>query len=178
MRTNIVITLTGTDRIGIVEEITRALLDLGCNVETSRMARLGGEFAILMLVSVPNERSGDVENVVSGLQSEGFKTTISRTRAASTNEHPDWLGYRIEVQGADHEGIVHQIAHDLSARGINIESMDTVTTLAPVSGTPLFAMTAFIAVPPHLSSEEWEEDLNTAGRRLNVDIQIAPIRVR
>ena len=53
MSKNFVLTLTGPDRIGIVERVTRVLLDRGGNVETSRMARLGGEFAILMLVSMP-----------------------------------------------------------------------------------------------------------------------------
>ena len=52
-RTNVVFTLTGTDRIGLVDDITELLLALDGNVETSRMARLGGEFAVLMLVSLP-----------------------------------------------------------------------------------------------------------------------------
>ena len=39
MRANIVLTLTGTDRIGLVDEVTGMLLDLGANVEDSRMAR-------------------------------------------------------------------------------------------------------------------------------------------
>ena len=42
MRTNIVFTLTGTDRIGLVNDLTELLLALDGNVEASRMARLGG----------------------------------------------------------------------------------------------------------------------------------------
>jgi len=53
MKRNLVLTLTGPDRIGIVEKVTGLLLERGGNVETSRMARLGGEFAVLMLVSLP-----------------------------------------------------------------------------------------------------------------------------
>ena len=53
MKRNFVLTLTGPDRIGIVDRVTGLLLDRGGNVETSRMARLGGEFAVLMLVSLP-----------------------------------------------------------------------------------------------------------------------------
>ena len=51
MQRNLVLTLTGPDRIGIVEGVTKLLVDRDGNVEMSRMARLGGEFAILMLVS-------------------------------------------------------------------------------------------------------------------------------
>ena len=56
MQRQFVLTLTGPDRIGIVDRVTRLLLDRGGNVETSRMARLGGEFAILMLVSMAAEQ--------------------------------------------------------------------------------------------------------------------------
>ena len=41
MNKNIVLTLTGHDRIGIVEEITNMFVKHGGNVEFSRMARLG-----------------------------------------------------------------------------------------------------------------------------------------
>ena len=61
MRSDIVLTLTGTDRVGIVEEVTKVLLDLGANVETSRMARLGGEFAMLMLTSVSPNQASELE---------------------------------------------------------------------------------------------------------------------
>ena len=53
MPKNIVLTLAGQDRIGIVERITKEVLNGGGNIVGSRMARLGGEFAMLMLVSVP-----------------------------------------------------------------------------------------------------------------------------
>ena len=56
MRTSIVLTLTGPDRVGIVEDVTGILLAVDANVDTSRMAHLGGEFAILMLLSMPAER--------------------------------------------------------------------------------------------------------------------------
>lgn len=55
MQTNFVLALTGPDRMGIVDEVMGLLLERGGNVETSRMARLGGEFAVLMLVSMPSE---------------------------------------------------------------------------------------------------------------------------
>ena len=61
MKRNLVLTLTGPDRIGIVDRVTGLLLDRGGNVETSRMARLGGEFAVLMLVSLPSEHCAGLD---------------------------------------------------------------------------------------------------------------------
>jgi glycine cleavage system transcriptional repressor len=172
MRTNIVFTLTGADRIGIVEEVTRLLFERGGNVETSRMARLGGEFAILMLVSIPAEQLAQLDRDVQGLVAQGYKVTTSRTEQTYAAAHAGWLPFRIAVRGADHEGIVHEVARYLSQRGINIESMDTGVTQAPVSGSPLFTMTAVVVVPPALVSQDWQVALNDVADRLNVDITV------
>lgn len=175
MRTNIVFTLTGTDRIGIVEEVTKVFLNLGGNVETSRMSRLGGEFAILLLVSMPREQLPGLEEAIGQLTDQGYKVTIGQTKQSYAETHPGWLPYQIEVLGADHEGIIYQIAHDLSLRGINIEAMDTETTMAPVSGSPLFSMTARVVIPPKLTGKGWEDALTAIGKSLNVDITVSAI---
>src|SRR3954452_3948784 len=156
MQTNFVLTLTGPDRVGIVDRVTGLLLGHGGNVETSRMARLGGEFAILMLVSMPEGRFAGLEKGLEGLAAEGYKLTTTPAARTYSEAHTGWLPYRIEVHGADHEGIIHEVAHYLSQRGINIESMDSETTPAPLSGAPLFAMTAHVAVPPSLTDQGWE----------------------
>ena len=175
MRTNIIFTLTGPDRIGIVEAVTKRLLNHGANVESSRMARLGGEFAILMLVSLPAEELASLESDVESLVAQGYKVTTSLTQQTYAETHPGWLPFKIGVEGADHEGIVHQVARHLSERGINIESMETGVDYAPVSGTPLFTMTAIVAVPPGLVKAEWQTALQEAGEALNVDIRVAPL---
>lgn len=50
--------------------------------------------------------------------------------------------------------------------------MDTGTKPAPVSGTPLFTMSAWVAVPPSLAGTAWENTLGQVGKRLNVDIKV------
>lgn len=170
MRTDIVFTLTGPDRVGIVEDVTRAMLDLGGNVGTSRMARLGGEFAILMLVSLPAERAEDVESAFSAMVAQGYKVSMG---PASSPAAAGGLAYRIDVEGADHEGIVHEIAAGLSRAGINIESMETGVREAPVTGTPLFFMNAVVAVPASLSESDWTAGLVAAGDDAGVDVQIS-----
>jgi glycine cleavage system transcriptional repressor len=172
MHTDIVLTLTGTDRVGIVEEVTGVLLGLEGNVETSRMVRLGGEFALLMLVSVPAERFGEFDTAVSALVAEGYRVTASPTHRAEP-PHGGWLLYQVSVTGADHEGIIHEIASGLSQRGITIESMDTGTAEAPVSGTTLFSMTAMVLVPSHLAEDDWIAALAEAGDQANVDIEVS-----
>jgi glycine cleavage system transcriptional repressor len=174
MQKNFVLTVTGPDRIGIVERVTGLLFGQGGNVETSRMARLGGEFAILMLVSMPEDRFGRLHVALEGLTGEGYKITTTATERAKASARPGWLSYRIEVGGADNEGIIHEVARYLSERGINIESVDSETTAAPVSGSPLFAMSALVVAPPTLAGKSWETGLAEIADRMNLEIRVSP----
>ncbi len=176
MRKNIVFTLTGSDRIGIVEAVTKLLLEHGGNVETSRMVRLGGEFAMLVLVSMPAEEVESLEKVVDSLAAQGYKVTSSQTEQSYADKFPGWLPYQIEVLGTDHEGIIHQVALYLSQCGINIESLDTGISHAPMSGTPLFNMKAQVMVPPNLSGKDWMPGLDEIGHQQNVDINVTPVK--
>ncbi len=176
MQTNFILTLTGPDRIGIVDEVTGLLFDRGGNVETSRMARLGGEFAVLMLVSMPADQFPGLETGLEALTAQGYKVTTTLAEQSYAEAHPGWLPYQIEVQGADHEGIIHEVAHYLSSHGISIESMDSECTPAPTSGSPLFAMTAQVVVPPGRAGTDWEAGLEEIGSRLNLDIRVSPYR--
>jgi glycine cleavage system transcriptional repressor len=172
MQKNFVLTLTGPDRIGIVESVTGLLLDHRGNVETSRMARLGGEFAVLMLVSMPSEHCAALDRDLERLIGQGYKVTTTQAERTYAEAHPGWLPYWIEVVGADHEGIIHEVARYLAGHGINIESMDSETTSAPITGTPLFTMTAHVVVPPSLAGQGWEAGLEKIGGDRNLEIRV------
>lgn len=176
MRTHIVLTLTGKDRVGLVQEITELLFQVGGNVETSQMARLGGEFAILMLVSLPSDQLTKLEPELLSLSNQGYKLTTTQTEPTPPQSRAGWRGFQIVVEGADHEGIVHEVAQSLSKQGISIESMETSTHPAPMSGSPLFRMNADVIVPPELVTKEWQAALRETGQRLNVEIDVAPAK--
>lgn len=174
MRKDLVLTLTGRDQIGIVEKVTKLMLNYGGNVTSSRMARLGGEFAMLMLISVPAERFDELRNGINQLQQQGFSVTTCPTEYGEPEKYIGWLPYQVQVHGADHEGIIHHIARHLAKHNINIESMDTDMVKAPMSGTPLFVMSAIVLVPPKLSYHNLQNELEQLGDDLNVDIKFLP----
>ena len=126
-----------------------------------------------MLVSMPEDRIAGLDGDLAALAADGYKVTTTPTDRSDAGTHPDWLPYRIEVEGADHEGIIHEVAHYLSGRGINIESVDSETTPAPVSGSPLFAMTAQVVAPPTLAGQGWEAGLEEIADRLNLEIRVS-----
>ncbi len=175
MNKNLVISLIGHDRVGLVEELTKIVVDAQGNIEASRMAHLGGEFAILMHVLVATDLADELKKKVNELADEGFKSIVTETKQSDPTTYEGWLPYQVEVNGADHEGIVHNVSHQIANLGFNIESMDTNVVKAPISGTPLFTLNAIVFAPPE-RSHDWSEKLKSVADELNVDIEILPYK--
>jgi len=176
MKKYMVITATGLDRPGIVDQITEVLLEYGANVEESRMARLGGEFAVIMLASVSGEKASGLQQ---GLAQLGHKSLTIATKMTDVapGRFKGYIPYELFVSGADHEGIIHSVAHFLSEQGINVETLESDVVNAPVSGTALFSMHAMIQVPPTTSLSDLREKLAEIGDSVGVDIEVkVPLR--
>ncbi|MFT5196694.1 MAG: glycine cleavage system transcriptional repressor [Candidatus Promineifilaceae bacterium] len=169
MRKNLVMTVTGNDKVGIVEEITGWVLGFGGNVDASKMARLGGEFVMLMLVAIPVDRLDEFQQGVRSLHEKEYDVSTRETKGGSSKRFDGWLSYEIQVKGADHEGIIHEITRHLAEQGISVETMDTGMEPAPMSGGFLFTMTGVVMVPPTLDADTVREDLEEVGDQLNVD---------
>ena len=53
----LIINAVGTDRLGIVSDMTKYVTDVGGNVGESQAAKLGSHFSLMMVVSVPEENT-------------------------------------------------------------------------------------------------------------------------
>lgn len=131
---------------------------------------------MLALVSLNETDLSTLEADLKKLRNEGFQITLLKTEDNHIGKYSGWLPYQIEVVGADHEGIIYEIAQHLAGQGINIEDMETTTAPAPMSGTPLFKMQATILVPPQLPFHKWSDSLEEIGDRLNVTVEVALIK--
>jgi glycine cleavage system transcriptional repressor len=168
----LVVTAVGHDRRGTVEKITDVVVAHHANIEESKMARLGGEFAVIMLLSLADK---DQEEIITGfdsLKTHGLMITCRVTDFSRLQKFIGYVPYEISVVGADHEGIVNHIARYLASEQINIEEMDTTVTRAPNTGTPLFSMSARVQAPPQLSLGQLRNKLEKLGEELDVDIDV------
>ena len=75
----------------------------------------------------------------------------------------------------DHPGIVYRLSGVLSSLGINIESMETKTYAAPVSGTPIFRLEANISVPTKTNINSLRQRFAEIQKEENIDIELALI---
>ena len=140
-----VISTIGRDRPGIVNELTEAISALGLNIEDSRMAVLGGEFAVLMSISGTAEALATLDQ---RLATRARDTDFAYLFRPTDNREPTPnLPLRVDVAAMDHPGIVHGIANFFSSRGINIRDLETEAEHAAHTGTPIFNLTMTIEIP-------------------------------
>jgi glycine cleavage system transcriptional repressor len=168
----LVVTAIGRDKRGTVEKITDVVVAQHANIEESKMARLGGEFAVIMLLSLSADNRDKLITDFEGLQTHGLMITCRATDFKRLQKFKGYVPYEIAVVGADHEGIVNHIASYLASEQMNIEEMDTTVTHAPNTGTPLFAMSARVQAPPELSLGQLRSKLEKLGEALDVDIDV------
>lgn len=171
----LVLSALGTDRPGIVAEVTEFLDAHGANVEDSRMAVLGGEFSLMMLVSGGAPDLGRVTAEIGSLeQSSGLRVFCKPTNAPYQHRASGAVPYVVNAYAMDHEGIVHAIASALSRRGVNIVSLETSTYPAPVSGTPLFRMELHMDVPNEVPVGTLRAELERVAAEENADVELKP----
>jgi len=170
-RKRLLVTAIGADRTGIVERLTRTIVEQSANVEQSRMARLGGEFAAFLLVAVPADRAADLG---ASLTRMGDATLSVSTRPIAEHSRPGegYVPCALEVHGADHEGIIHEFCRLLAEKGVNIAEMSTNVRPSPVSGTPMFAMEATLEVPGSLGTKQLRSWLDGIADRMLVDYDL------
>ncbi|TVQ84372.1 MAG: glycine cleavage system protein R [Chromatiaceae bacterium] len=174
-KTYLVISALGTDHPGLVNDLSRAILEHGCNIEDSRMAVLGGEFAAMLLVQGKWNTLAKVENALPELERTLGMTIISkRTGERARNENK--LPYVVDVIAMDHPGIVNKLAGFFAERNINIEDMATHTYAAAHTGTPMFAVHITVGIPADTHIATLREEFMDYCDGLNLDAVLEPLK--
>ena len=169
----VVLTAVGPDRPGLVNELSLLIRQADASIEDSRMAILGGEFAVILLISGPTGAIERAKEIGAQIEGElGLRCILKET----TSAHPpsDYLPYRIEVSGADRPGIVQAIAAILADHAINVASLESRLSYAPFSATPLFVLEASLQVPSKTVLAEVRSELASTCDEENLDFRLEP----
>ena len=170
MRATLVLTLIGVDRPGLVKAISSVAARHGANWEASRMARLGGKFAGLLLVTLEPTRAEALRRDLEALSDHGLRVVVEESTQVEPRKA--WLSAKLELVGTDRVGITQQVAQTLAELGINVDELATECSSAPMSGGELFKLTATLACPPSVSLERLRAELERVENDLMVDISV------
>ncbi len=168
----LVLTAVGSDRPGLVSELSKLIHERGANIEDSRMAVLGGEFALVMLISGGSDAMEQIQTA-SGPVGDRLNLSLFFKETAPAQPKQALL-YRLRVTGLDHPGIVQRVSGVLSRFEINVAALDTAVVHAPMTGTPTFVLRADIDIPPSVPVSKAREALLDACVEQNLDCVLEP----
>ena len=163
---DLVLTLIGADRPGLVEAVAEIVASHGGNWLESRMAHLAGQFAGILRIEVPEEKAKAVLAGLSALTDRGLRVAGE----PSLEERREAAGrtLALELVGLDRPGIVREISQLLASVGANVEELATDRSSAPMSGEMLFHAKARVRLPGDADLAT----LRAALERLALDLMI------
>ncbi len=168
-----VITAVGPDRVGIADDLAEIVTRNTCNIEESKMAVLGGEFAVIMLVSgKPANLHSLAEEIYQRGEKLGLQIFVKNTHEPVVSS--SGIPYILQTISQDTPGIVHAVTSILRRYNINIEDLETETSFAPWSGAPLFHMHARILVPHGVPIHGLREELLALETQQDLHIELKP----
>lgn len=164
------LTCIADDRPGLVSDLSAPISAHGASWKRSQMARLGGKFAGILLLEVPDDRADLLAADLTALKEVGLVVTLERTDAAA--ESPS-LRVSLDLLGADRPGIVAEISAALAGKGVGILDLSTDVRDAPMAGGQLFEAQAVLEAPTATNLDELRSMLEGIADELMVEISLS-----
>lgn len=168
--TAFIVTFIGDDHPGLVEALSSAIERSGGNWLESRLSQLGGKFAGLVLVSLPEGQGPALERTLRQLADRGLSVRV--TPALSQVPPHGGPGITLTVVGPDRPGIVREISRALAAEQMNVVEMESQVSSAPMSGEQLFHAHIEAEIPPGATLEVLQAVLEGIADAMTLDIDL------
>jgi len=170
VKTQVALSAIGRDRPGIVAGLTKVLFEKGCNLEDSSMTLLKGDFAVLLLVTLPEglTTSGLAEAVEPTADSLGLTTVLRELKPGEMAPKSGARPYTLVVYGADRPGIVFKVTGAAAGHGLNVTDLRTHVT--GEASKPVYSLSMDVEAPDAVSAKAFAKDLEVLKAELKVDV--------
>lgn len=171
----LVVSALGDNSADVVRNLTKVVLDCGGNIKESRMAALGSEFAVLLLVTGNWHTMSRLEqDLVRHAETDGLIMQVKRTEPRHFAR--ELLPYAVDVVGLDQPGIVNNLSSFFATRNVEIGDVTTRTYETTSTGTMMFSVQMLINIPAALHISGLREEFMEFCDQLNVDAIIEPVK--
>lgn len=167
MDTHLVLTVIGRDRPGLVSLLSEAITSEGGNWLDTRMANLAGQFAGILMISVPQAKTEQLTAALKRLEREGLRLVIER---AGDVPAPTGTVVTLDLVGLDRPGIVRDLSRLLAAQQVSIVDLESERAPASFSGEPMFKARARLQLPEGLGVEKLRKSVENLANEMMVDI--------
>jgi glycine cleavage system transcriptional repressor len=168
---DLVITVLGTDRPGIVAAVSRVLFQNGCNIKDVSQTILQTEFAGIFIISVDDgvEETRLERILKEALEPGGLAVYLKKMRP-SHERLEEGEPFVITTTGPDRLGLVAGITEVLAGRGINIVNLRAVFRGGkdPAKNMMIYE----VEIPRSLDRRAVRDALSERAAELGLDISI------
>lgn len=163
----LVITILGQDRPGLVENISSVVLENHGNWLSSNLSHLLGHFAGIIQLEVAEEHFQLLQNALIALPNLDVKIETGNTEV-----EPNALEQlNLVITGNDRPGIVQELASVIRHKGANITHLNSRQQSAPNWGVPIFSAVATVTLPSGMDKDEVIYALEAITSDLIVDVE-------
>lgn len=170
MNQSIVLTIISPDHPGIIQTVSEALKNHGGNWIQSSMSSLAGQFAGILLVSVPEKHTRACLKELKELESQGMH--IIATVAGDEKPAEIFSEYSLALVGNDQPGIVNTVTQLLAKRNISVSELETEVQSGSMSGGTIFRAHAKLQIPELTDINDLEAEIEDLANDLMVDINL------
>ena len=172
---HLAVSAIGSDRTGMVHDLTRVITDCGGNIAESRMAALGNEFAMQLLVTGNWHTLARIESELSRL-ADASTLSVHLRRTEARPPRKELVPYSIDIVSIDQTGIVAGLSGFFATRSIDICEAATRSYAAAHTGAQMFAVQMSINVPAKIHVAQLREEFMDYCDTMNLDAILEPVK--
>ena len=154
--------------------LAQILADAGCNLEDTTMTRLAGEFAMILIVSPPQNLSLEqLQTRLKPLEKSHDLLINSREIAPETSlsaheANEQMPRFIVSAYGAEHSGLLAKLTGVFAAHNVNITDVQSRVA----SRGAVYVMLFEVQLPADLSPELLELELEKVAQEIGVTISL------
>lgn len=162
----LVLTIIGKDKAGLVEQLSSVINQHQGNWMASNLSHLAGYFAGIVQIEVAEQELESLTTALAGLTDldirvqQGEHTTLDKERQI-----------RFVITGNDRPGIVRELSTILNHKGANIVAFESSKQSAPNWGSPLFHALATVQLPAGIATQDITSALEAIATDIIVDLE-------
>ncbi len=169
MARELIISMAGANRAGILAAVTKAMSELGSDLREASQTVVRGHFTMIFSAEFPDTMDTSIirDHLQDACRPFGIDLGIrdpSSQPSINSGQNARTRLYRLRLGGRNQPGALLRLSQVLSMRGVDITGMHALKANEGRS----FEMVLKLAVPAEYQAEHLLSDLNNAGREFEV----------
>ncbi|WP_338133055.1 glycine cleavage system protein R [Photobacterium phosphoreum] len=166
MMKQLIVTIIGKDKPGLVEQLSDTVYLHHANWVSSSLSQLGGQFAGIIQMEVANKHFVSLRQALTDIEALQIHIVEDQIQTATP-----YVAQQLTVTGNDRCGIVKEVTQHLTQLGINIAKLKTETHSAPNWGYPIFVAEFQLHTPTEINQNMIQQQLEQLADDLTIDIE-------